>query len=179
MTSQIANVIERWISTRDKKQVRLNFKPIDQARLLKLELWSRRYSVDIEEILDLIMPILRAQVKRKPRRQGGLGVTPATLTGDAAERILSQELHKKYPDGEHRAVYRERQREQQLANEKNDDLEGLPAREPKLKGPLESSSVDEYVARYTDKVMEKRKQMQVEMGNPKRTCKRYRGNPWQ
>src|SRR5262245_4004056 len=88
--------IERWLVMREDRHVKLNFAPLDQARLLKLAMWGRRYSVEIHEILDLILPILRGQVRQSPyRKRSGIGVTVPALTGPAAERILNQELKKK------------------------------------------------------------------------------------
>ena len=79
----------------------LRYKPVDFYRLLKLRTWSIRYYTTPLEILELTVPVLRTQMARQ-KRTYGLGVNIATLTGRSAERILCEELAKKYPSGENR-----------------------------------------------------------------------------
>src|SRR5678809_225253 len=99
-TNQIIGELDEWVLRTDGKEVRLRFKKIDQVRLLKLRVWSFRYQMEISDILDLIMPILRAQMHYKKKRYG-LGVSIRSLTGKGAERILTQELKRHDPEGDH------------------------------------------------------------------------------
>lgn len=173
----IMTEVENWLLSRERKQLRLNFRVLDQARLLKLRVWEQRYCVGIPEILDLIMPILRAQVKRI-RKSGGLGITVAAMTGDGAEKILVQELKKKYPDGENVTVLRERMREQQLQAEEEADNDGMRTRDRSVRSVLDSISIGDFAKAYSSSIIRKRMRVQSELNNPVRRRKAYRGNCW-
>jgi hypothetical protein len=175
--NSIITQIEHWLHARDKKQLRLHFRLTDQARLLKLRLWEHRYSVEIPEILDLTMPILRAQVRRV-RRSGGLGISIAAMTGPGAEKILVQELKKKYPDAENISVYREHAREQQLQAEQETSFDGMQTRDRRVRSALDSISIGEFARTYSNSVMRQRMRVQAELSNPMRKRKAYRGNCW-
>src|SRR5215471_11077382 len=170
----IAGEVGQWLQNQEEKQVRLFFKQQDLARLLKLAVWREMYCIEIPEMLDFIMPILRAQVPRQ-RKPGTLGITVAAMTGDGAARILTQELKKRYPDNEHISAFKDRQRELQLQAEEARDSDGLVTREKLL---TLGNDVAEYARRYSEQVLKKRNAVQAELGNPQRKRKAYRGNCW-
>lgn len=175
--NEITAELDRWIQRKDGRGVRLRFKAIDQARLLRLRVWAWRYKVELQELLDLIMPILRAQVKGK-KSGFGLGLRVTTLTGDAAERILAAEVHKRYPDRENVVIWRDKVRQEQLEAERMEELDGLKPREEKISRLLETDSVREFIASYYDRIEQARKRDRIAREQSWRKVKAYRGNPW-
>lgn len=178
-SGEITQEIEHWLRLRDSVTLRLHFKASDQVALLRLRVWSTRYYLSVFEILDMVMPVLR-HVSRRPRKQlKGLGVNVRTLTGQAAERILTQELPKIYPNGENRVAWKTKQQEMQLAAEAVHDADGLVSRQaPSCSSLLTAGSVQAFVSSYRLQVVGKRVAYREAVDQKWRRRRRYRGNPW-
>jgi hypothetical protein len=177
VTGDVLREMELWLESRDGKRYNLQYRPLDRARLTRLYTWSLRYYLPIEDILDLIIPVLRGQ-RRYDRKRWGIGLTVRTLTSYGAERILRKELEKKYPDGEHVAQWRDREREKQLEAECLEGLDGLIPRENGFHNVLEAGSPMEYMARYRSQVLRQRAIHQRAYSMERRRLKPYRWNPW-
>lgn len=174
--------VEQWLKLHDGEQARLLLKPIEKAQLLKLSVWAKRNRIDLQDVLNILVPILRKMVtptNGKPRKvRSGLGVGIKFLTGPLASRMLSNQIAKQYPSGEQKNAWREREREAQLFAEAEEALEGLHVREVKPLSMLEASSVEDYVERYRTAVFKKRTAMQRAMNQRWRRRKNYVNNPW-
>jgi hypothetical protein len=173
--NQIIRQLELWLETRESKSIRLQFKPIDQARLLRLRTWEYRYKLSIGEILDYILIILRKQMP-KGKTFYGLGVPVPTLTGSAARRILEDQIEENFPDGTLETIWRERERQDQLKREQEEELAGLGTQPTKLLLDFESSQefVQDYVIRTEREKMEYERSRREKW----RQRKSYRDNPW-
>ena len=150
--------------------------PPDQVRLIKLRVWERRYRILIAEILNVLLPILRSQVRR-PKRRAVIGIAVATLTSQAAEKILSEELRKQYPEGENLILWRDRERERQLEAEARDQCDGLMPRKRDLR-MLDSDGAADFLKQYEADVLATRERSRKELMQEWRRRKLYRGNPW-
>jgi|ERR1017187_1469989 hypothetical protein len=176
LANGIIGELEAWLA-HGGKSMRLTISPINQARLLRLRVWSIRYCLSIAEILDLIMPILRAQARR-PKHTYSLGISVPALTGDAAERILKAEIPKRYREGEHIQIARIREQEVQLRREHADELDGLASKEYFTRSLMDVATVEQFVNMYREHVISRRNTYQNEMGAKWRSRKAYRYSPW-
>ena len=176
LANGIIGELEAWLA-HGGKSMRLTISPINQARLLRLRVWSIRYCLSIAEILDLIMPILRAQV-RQPKHTHGLGISVNALAGDAAERILKAEIPKRYREGEHIQIARMHEQQFQLYREQLDALDGLAPREHFTRSFMDTETVEQFVTMYRKHVTSRRNTYQDEMGAKWRSRKAYRYSPW-
>lgn len=175
--NEIISELDDWILKTDGKEVRLRFKPIDQVRLLKLRVWETRYKLSIEEIMDLIMPILRYHMLRK-KTSYGLGVSVRSFTGTGAERILIKELEKTDPDGQHEEVWRQLEQETQLEAEAREERDGLPAKANLVILPLDVENTQDWATWYQGKIERRRNTYRELIRQEWRKRKNYRGNPW-
>ena len=167
----IGRDLEHWLEREKGKHVKLRFKRVDLIRLLTLRTWSLRYYLQVMDILEILLPILRSSPGQK--RAYGLGLTVAALTGDGAERILLRELRRRYPNGEHIGAWRENEIERELAAEESED--GLAPRQLQKLGVLSSVSIDQYVRKYKRRTrIARRKRRAAE--DKKR--KPFRWSPW-
>lgn len=165
--------INDWLLTREANRFGITLSGLDQTRALRLKIWSLRYRLSVEEILDILVPILRTLVK-KPKKNIILGIRIAGLTGDGAEKILKSEIEKRYPEHEHVALWREMERERQLCREREDDG-GIVAPD-RIGGMLDYPTLQAYCDSYRSKIEERRRNDEV---NEKQRRKRnYRWNPY-
>lgn len=176
--NKIVATIGTWIEVHDKKHIILHYSKTDQLRFMTLRTWELRYRVPVYEILDILVPIMRGVVKAKRSKQSALGVSAATLTGQAAERILADNLLKRFPNAEHIAVWRSTERERQLTRERQQDTEGVAVRQPQPLTILQSKSTTAFLETYKKRVMARRVDEQSELTNKERKRKAYRWNPW-
>lgn len=149
----------------------------DQIRLLRLKMWSERYSVSVDYILGRLVPYfekLAVKHSRKPREKmsKGIGTTIAVLTGPAAEAYLKDCIGKEFPDGEHIIAWKQNKREECLAKMDEDEGE-VTQRKPKsiLQYPTLAAFRRAYEARITHKrktegKLEKKLARQPWRGNP-------------
>ena len=178
LSSDMVAVIENWLREKENKLLYAHFKRIDLLRLTRLQVWSWRYKVDVEEILSLTLPYLRKSLSSSQKKKYGLGCSVAALTGVGNEKILIEALNIKYPGAEHRDIWRERERRRQLAREAGEDTGGMTTRVRVPASMLESDSVASYIQSYRTRVLGARHKMEAEVGSAKRRRKYYRGNPW-
>jgi uncharacterized SAM-dependent methyltransferase len=131
-------------------------KEVDQIRLLKLKMWSERYSVSIAYILSKLIPYfakLSAKHSRRPQERvsKGIGTTISVLTGQAAEAFLQQAIEKEFPDGEHIIAWKETKRAECLLLIEKDEGD-ITSRKPKsiLQYPTLASFRRAYEKRITN-----------------------------
>jgi hypothetical protein len=183
---ELTQIVQDWVNQKRKHKVQLRYGQADAARLLKLKVWELLYKVEVTEILDLIVPILRGQRNNLPKglarkRIGLLGVSVPALTGQAAERILQTELRKRYPEGEQEGYWQEQQREEDILREEAlKEQEGDLPVYSKDKGMslLNYNSVTEFVKQYDQRVEAERDRFNKAYHQKWRRRKRYRDNPW-
>lgn len=167
--------VEKALESIDKKHSRLKLHQVDQLRLLNLKTWSLRYYLPVREIVRLLLPILRGQLK--PRKvYWGLGVTATMLTGDGAERILLREINKLYPNAEHIAMWRQDEQERQLIVERDESLDGIALRFRRVLSVMASVSPERFVRKYKRQIrFARRANRDNEVAHSRRN---YRWSPW-
>lgn len=175
--NELVAELETWIASHDGRSLRLSVSEDDQVRLLKLRTWMFRYHLPVNEILDILIPLLRDRVKRK-KISHRLGVAIRTLTGHGAEEMLVVELNRKYPGGEHVHAWKEAERERQLEVEQLEMSDGMPEKQMKLFNILDYPSTNAYLDDYRARIEAKRKLVSSESVPVWRKRKNYRGNPW-
>ena len=179
MAAEISREVEKWLLDHDKIEVWLKLKPEDQARLLRLRVWSLRFGVPVSEIMDIVVPPLRAAMDLKRyRKRYGIGFPVSILCGRTAEKILTTIIGRRYPNGEQHAALREFLREQQLDAERLEELDGLTPKQNPVQSLLSAESLTDYVESYAREVMSVRARNRTEGSAKWRRRKRYRGNPW-
>lgn len=177
-SAEIVTALEKWLEGKQQRHSRLNYKKTDKLRLLRFRTWEFRYRVELEEMFDILIPILRAKMERK-RQKHGIGVSITALVGEGAEEILKEELAKKYPEGSNITLWKDRERRRQLERERLEDSDGMATRSKTAAfSILEADSLDTYLTKYRCKVKSaKEKLVSVETSKARR-LRRYRGNPW-
>jgi hypothetical protein len=177
----VQSEVEAWITNHDNAPGRLYLKPQDQFRLLILKAWTFKFKITMEELLDILIPVLRKVTKEKQARYkpGGLMVQVSALTGNYARSIVTSTLGQKYPNQEHLLLWRERQRKMQLEREEEEELEGLAARDKDPFALLDEGDVQSFISGYIKKSVKRRQQMQDALEEEWRRRKHYpSGNPW-
>jgi hypothetical protein len=179
LSGDIVAVIETWLREKEGKLLYAHFKRVDLLRLTRLQVWSWRHRVDIDEILSLTLPYLRKSLSSGQKTKYGLGCSVAALTGVGNEKILIEALNQKYPGGENRDIWRQEERQRQLDRESAEASGGLSTRSRRSPtGILESDSVASYLQSYRARVLGVRHRLSAQSGSVKRKRKHYRGNPW-
>lgn len=102
--TRIASQLRQYLAVRDHitpDDVRLpRLTSGADIRILTLPVWSNRYQINMSDILDcLILHFFPESGKRK-RQPGSLGVSLVSLTGNAAEKHLEEEVLK-HPEWQH------------------------------------------------------------------------------
>jgi hypothetical protein len=178
LANEIRGVIVRWLLEHEGKQFYGRFKKVDLLRLTRLEVWSWRHKVSVEEILTLTLPYLRKTLTAAQKTRYGLGCTVAALTGSGNEKILINALAQVYPGNEHRGIWRRSEQRRQMEAERAEETDGLPIREKKFKGIMEAESVEAFVQAYNNRALRARASLNNELRSAKRKRKHYRFNPW-
>lgn len=175
--ASIVTTLEEWLTAHDGSSGRLYLNKLDRMRLLKFESWSLRYHVPVVEILDIVIPIVRANLRG--RRKGfGLGVRVTALTGQKAESTLRRGLRERYPNHEQYSIWVSDLQRQQLDAEDIDDLDGNVPRSKAVPNVLQFKSVEEYVKQYRKAMGKARERYSDKVSARWRLRKPYRGNPW-
>ena len=178
LANEIRGVVIRWLEEHEGKQFYGKFKRVDMLRLTRLEVWSWRHRVPVEEILTLTLPHLRKTLTVGQKTRYGLGCNVASLTSEANERILINALAQEYPSSEHRNRWRDREQQKQLDAERLEENGGLPVKAKRVRGILEFDSVEDFLQSYNNRVQSARRRMGNELASTKRKRKHYRFNPW-
>ena len=133
-------------------------KDADRKRLLNMLVWSRRYNVTVEFILDALLGYFKNF--RKP--SSGLGVSVVSLTGVRARQIVEEAVVKAYPAGENETAARQAQRNKIL---------GISGTAMKDHG----GDIDKMIASYSRTMRDRhRAALDTEQFNQRP----WRGNPW-
>ena len=179
---EIVDRMEMWLRMRDGVDVPLHemYSRQEQLMLLKYRTWMLRYNLSIQEILDLTVPVLRqmARIRHiKTKKYRGMGLTVKTLIGDGAERILREEIDRTYPDGEHITIWRELERDRQLAREHEEKIGGLPEVAEKGLRLADCATPEAFVQRY-ERRLKRMRQEEMAAVDAKRRKRKYRWSPW-
>ena len=165
--------LEHWLERNGRSSHYLRLKPLDGVRLLRLRVWATRHYLTVSQVLDMIMPVIRSRTGRV--KSAGIGTTIGNLTGQAAYRILREEIAKRYPDEEHVELWREEEQNKHIAIEREAETGGLPVRH-KSHSPLDYESIAEYVAQYKKSIATSNT-LRTSLSSEQRR-KPYRWNPW-
>ena len=85
------------------KAVWLSAKPDDLLRLMNWKVWTRRYNVSLEFILDTIFLHYNRKVRRG-KKYVSVGVPVSLLTGEKAREVIEQALSRLYTEQENVAA---------------------------------------------------------------------------
>lgn len=142
------------------------------ARLLKLKVWSIRYSVSIRYILSKLVPYFEHIASRHYLRKDskGLGVSIPVLTGKAAEEKLKEFIAKEFHDSENVLDWKESERERCIRLMEKEEVMGRP------RPILQYRNVNDFVDAYSSKIDIKRKE--ADRLAKKMAKQPWRGNPW-
>jgi hypothetical protein len=105
----------------NKPAVTLFLSPEDKVRLLNLHVWSLRYSVPLDYIVQVLLKRLFAK-HRRPNRS--LGIRVSSLTGNSAELFVAEQAQKDFPNQEMKTAAKE-QKKRTLANVTSLQLTGI------------------------------------------------------
>lgn len=181
---EMVQTVRRWLRERDGNDLpRLNFKHVDQVRLIRLKTWEWRYKISVMEILDLIIPILRGTLRPHLRgkvKGGGyaLGVKVTSVVGDGAEKILREQLRRLSSEEQRKAIWRQDEKQRQLDAEESDELEGVASKQKDNLSLLKVVNIKAYVTQYKRSITRQREQYDSAMSARWRKRKAYRNNPW-
>lgn len=175
LANQVAGILQDWLQADKQKAIHVSFTKDQQLRLLKLRLLSQRYKLDIPEILDILVPVLRSRFMHN-KRTFGLGININVLCGQAAERWLFEELKKHDPDDDHVVEYKARARDRQIDVELTLDSDGVNDRVQY--SALDAPDIPSFIEAYRKRVLSKRTEDEKMRNDPSRRRKPYRGNPW-
>lgn len=146
--------------------------PTDQMRLLSLRTWCFKYKLDLEQILNILIPIWTKRFERFKKHSNdgikSLGCKIATLCGDKSEQILISELKKLYPNDEYIQVWKSREQEKQLR--RNEDLGDRLI--------IKSQTIEGFVDKYKRTILRERKDYLKKINSGKFTKRKYPGSPW-
>jgi hypothetical protein len=178
--NEVLAAVESWCRVHDKKtNATIQLSDINQLKLLRLRTWSLRYHLSISDILDMVLPVVRWKAgTNKKTKHYGLGVTMGTLTGPGAERILKEEIVKRYPNGEHIKIWKAKEQEHQLQVEHQDEMDGMPVRHAAVFSIInEGASVENFIGAYKRRAQTARADFERNLHSKGRR-RPYRGNPW-
>lgn len=175
LSQRISTLIGLWLKEHEGKTLYVQFKPADMLRLTRLQVWSWRHKVSVDEILTLTLPYLRKSLRNEQKKRYGLGCSIAALTGAGNEKILIEAIRQKYPGGEHRDIWRQSERQRQLDAEAGEESDGTAVRARPASSLFDADSIAAYIKSYRARIAVKRRQAEVQ---PWRRRKRYAGNPW-
>jgi hypothetical protein len=149
-------------------------KDLDAARLTRLLVWSERYGVSLEYILETVLEYyyrgLRKHSTRDPKISRSLGIRIQTLVSDGSLAILVEHLNTDFPDGNNLAAFKEDYKER-IADIL--DPEAMPR---KARNVLQFRNLDSFVNAYTRQMELRRKG--VSRVERKMNKISWRGNPW-
>jgi hypothetical protein len=146
---------------------------LDSARLTKLLVWSERYGVSLEYILEVLLSFYYSNLPKLHRaralRSRAIGFRISTLTGDYSLAHLLSHLESDFPDGNNLAAFKEEEKER-IADSLDDELPR------KNRSVLQFPTLDKFVSTYTRRA-EIRREGTRRVANKMKKMK-WRGNPW-
>ena len=164
--NRVAGELHRWLQHNgNKRNARLSLSIEDTIRLHTIRIWAQRHYIDTKEVLELILPIILSRSHR--HGASGIGVSVRALTGEAASRILTEELAKRYPNDEHIGMWREAQRRRILNREQEHHLAARTV--------SEMATLEDFLDRYRERMHKTQQQATKNTTTPQRN---YRWNPW-
>ena len=107
---EVEDVLEKIRGTR----VKLWLTKDNKYRLLVLRTWEIKYKVDLEFILQTLLPVWDKFTRTRSRfaKTGALNVRPATLVGKKSEQILQDAIKKEYKNGQNIKLWMMERREE-------------------------------------------------------------------
>lgn len=95
--------LEGW----EEEKMHLYLSPEDKVRLLNLFVWSRRYGVTMEYLLEILLHRHFAKHRRKERY---LGVRVSALMSKPAEAYVEETLREEFPNNEMKRELQEKEK---------------------------------------------------------------------
>ncbi len=166
--NRVAGELHRWLQHHgNRRNARLSLSIEDTIRLSNIRVWAQRHYLDTKEVIGLIMPIILSRSQQGGNNYG-LGISVRAMTGEAALRILTEEITKLYPNDEHIGLWREKQRRLIVARE-TDHVASAP-----WNGAPMMSSLKTYIENYRTQLTRTHKRS-AGFVSPTHN---YRWNPW-
>lgn len=146
---------------------------LDSARLTRLLVWSERYGISLEYILEVLLGHYYSTLPKLRRaaalRSRSLGIKVASLVGDYSLSVLLEHMQSDFPDGNNLAAFKEQEKER-IADSLDEELPR------KSKSVLQFATMDKFVSAYV-RSSEIRREGTRRIANKMRKVK-WRGNPW-
>lgn len=176
--NDITIALEQFVWEEDERRIRVYLKKPDQLRLLTLYKWSLKYYLPISEIIKILIPVVRTVCKRQRFLPRALGVRITSLTGRAGERIIQEEIERRYPANEHIQYWKEAQRRKQIEAEDSEGEEGVLVRSSPVRSPLQYKHPMMFVEAYRERLQKDIRESERIISSKRRRRKAYRWNPW-
>lgn len=141
----------------------LPLKAVSHLQLLNLKVWSERYAVSVEFILETLLDYYqhsRSYVCRDTARSIQLGISAATLCGIKSRQVIEEKVLKRFPVGENFRL------------QKQATLERFWKLQPIER--MSYKNLDEMVKSYSALMRERHEWMREK----KPYQRAWRGNPW-
>lgn len=175
----VQTALDVWLFRHGKRGNYRKVKRMNAYKLLKLQVWAGRHRISIDEVVDILIPAFnKFQWGGRAREKWGTNISIATLTSNNAERILAKEIELRYPENEHRMIWRQQIRQEQLDKEKAEELDGLIPHERGPRTMIEAASAEEFVTAYRARATKQREEHESQVSQSWRRRKAYRANPW-
>lgn len=154
-------------------------KPQDELRLLVLQQWETKYQVELDYILECLLPYWHSKLGRQIRSKNGLGVRVTSLVGKVSEKILKEQIAKDFPNDENREEWKWKRRREIIASRKKANQDEVEDEfQPVKKSLLDYPTVTKFVAAYKKRVKAERKEFDAACNQKKNRMRRYRNSPW-
>ena len=151
----------------------LHITPDNGLRLMTLWTWMDRYLVDLEFVMDAIVPYHMERVGKKHRKNPrSIGFQIGTMVGKTSELLLREAIEREFPNGEHVSLW-QWSRIQDILRIRRQEGGLTPQKTMK-----QCNSLAEYVEAYKKRVQETQKEFTWEQSRAANTRRHYRTNPW-
>ena len=167
---EILTRVRTYLWTNYKRKL-YTLPPLDCYRLLTLCVWEDRYKVDLDFILDLLLPIYQKKFKQQNKAYG-LGTRVATLVGRKSEQILQEAIAEQYSEYENIRVWKHK-RQRELRNTRNGDDMLF-----KAKTLLDFDDPTKYYQYYRRKIERHRDEIDSVLDAKENRIHIYRNSPW-
>lgn len=162
------NRLELLLVNRNERALAMGlrrFKEEDVFRLMTLEVWSLRYKVSLDWVLNILLNYWRTRYRKEAFETQGFGTKIPAFVGSHSELILKEKILQIFPGRENEQDWRdsEKRRLIRLAFE-------VPNGKKRYEDPLA------YVKRYRE-IMAQANQME-DLTAQSLSKRKFRGNPW-
>lgn len=176
-TNLFIQEVEAALSKMKDEKVRLFLPQNDKYRLLKLKLWTEKYSVDLYYIISKLVPIWASFIRRQSKalKSQGLGVRVATLTGKKSEQLLQDLIAKDFSSDQNKLLHRINE-QNRILNEVVESKDGIKTESDSVKNILDFPSPKGYMRYYKRRIRRQLKYRNLIIEEMMKYP--YRGNPF-